>query len=81
MRPASVACQAESDRRRTHGRIRSMAKKQRRKNPHAVALGRKGAAKGAKKAAAARWANVSPEERSAAARKAAEARWRKDRAS
>ncbi len=51
-----------------------MAKK-RRKNPHAVALGKKGAAKGAKKAAAARWANVPPEERSALARKAARARW------
>jgi len=49
-----------------------MAKK---KNPHAVALGRLGAEKGAKKAAAARWANVPPEERSALARKAARARW------
>jgi hypothetical protein len=36
------------------------------------AWGRRGGKKGAK----ARWANVSPEERRAAARKAARARWR-----
>jgi hypothetical protein len=55
-----------------------MAKK--RKNPHAVALGKKGAAKGgAKKAALARWANVSAEERRELARKAARARWGKKR--
>lgn len=46
------------------------------KNPHAVALGRLGGAKGGK----ARAAKMSPEARSAAARQAALARWaqRKD---
>jgi len=47
-----------------------MAKK---KNLHAVALGRKGGKKGGK----ARWEGVSPEERSEIARKAALARWRR----
>jgi hypothetical protein len=46
------------------------------KNPHAVALGRKGGLKGGKK----RWEKVTAEERSAAARKAAQARWAKARA-
>jgi hypothetical protein len=41
------------------------------KDPAAVALGRKGGLKGGK----ARAAKLSPEERSAAARRAAEARW------
>jgi hypothetical protein len=41
------------------------------KNPAAVELGRKGGLKGGK----ARAASMSPEERSEAARKAAEARW------
>jgi hypothetical protein len=43
------------------------------KNPHAVALGRKGGKKGGK----ARWADVSADERRAHARKAARARWAK----
>jgi hypothetical protein len=43
------------------------------KNPAAVALGRKGGIKGGK----ARWANLSPEQRSEAAALAAQARWRK----
>jgi hypothetical protein len=43
------------------------------KNPAAVELGRKGGLKGGK----ARAAKLSPEERSAAARKAAQARWKK----
>jgi hypothetical protein len=43
------------------------------KNPAAVALGRKGGKKGGK----ARWANLTPEERSEAASLAAQARWRK----
>jgi len=43
------------------------------KNPHAVALGRKGGLKGGK----ARWSGVSAEERRAHARKAAQARWKK----
>jgi hypothetical protein len=42
------------------------------KDPAAVALGRKGGLKGGK----ARAAKMTPEERTAAARKAAEARWR-----
>lgn len=54
-----------------------MAKK--RKNPHAVALGRLGAKKGAAKAARARWAGIPPEERREAARRAALARWRKEK--
>ena len=49
-----------------------MAKK---KNPHAVALGRLGAKKGASKAALTKWASIPPEERSELARKAAQARW------
>ena len=43
------------------------------KNPHAVALGRKGGKKGG----TARAAKMSPEERSESARKAAKARWSK----
>jgi len=46
-----------------------MAKASKRKNPYAVALGRKGGK--------ARVKNLSPEERSAAARKAVQARWEK----
>ncbi len=42
------------------------------KDPAAVALGRKGGLKGGK----ARAANMTPEQRSAAAKKAAAARWR-----
>ena len=41
------------------------------KDPHAVALGRRGGKKGGK----ARAANMTPKERSEAARKAARARW------
>jgi hypothetical protein len=47
----------------------------RKKNPHAVALGRKGGKKGGK----ARWEGVSPEERSAILRKAVQARWNRRR--
>jgi hypothetical protein len=47
------------------------------KDPAAVALGRKGGKKGGK----ARAANMTPEERSEAARKAALARWAKERGS
>lgn len=46
-----------------------MAKTKKRKDPAAVALGRKGGK--------ARVKNLSPEERSAAARKAVQARWKK----
>jgi hypothetical protein len=49
-----------------------MAKK---KNPHAVALGRKGGKRGGK----ARWEGVTAEERQVLARKAAAARWRRRR--
>jgi hypothetical protein len=48
-----------------------------RKNPHAVALGRKGGKAGGKKGGKARWEGVSPEQRSEIARKAALARWKK----
>ena len=43
------------------------------KNPHAVALGKMGGSKGGKKRAS----KLTPEERSASARKAALARWSK----
>lgn len=45
------------------------------KDPAAVALGRRGGLKGGK----ARAARLSPEERTAAARKAVQARWKKSR--
>ena len=45
------------------------------KNPAAVALGRLGGLKGGK----ARAAKMTPEERSEAARKAAQARWKKEK--
>jgi hypothetical protein len=45
----------------------------REKNPHAMALGKMGGSKGGK----ARAARLTPEERSASARKAARARWAK----
>jgi len=45
------------------------------KNPHAVALGRRGAKKGG----LARAASLSAEERREIARKAAEARWAKEK--
>jgi hypothetical protein len=47
------------------------------KNPHAVELGRKGGKKGGP----ARAAKMTKEERSASARKAANARWQKEKAS
>lgn len=50
-----------------------MAKK--RKNPYAVALGRKGGKKGGPARAAA----MTPQERSEAARKAVQARWAKEK--
>jgi hypothetical protein len=51
----------------------------RKKNPHAVALGRKGGKAGGKKGGQARWKGVSPEDRSAILRQAVEARWAKVR--
>ena len=51
----------------------------RKKNPHAVALGRKGARKGGLKGGKARWEGVPPEVRSEIARQAVLARWRKKR--
>jgi hypothetical protein len=52
-----------------------MALMAKRKNPHAVAMGRKGGPKGGK----ARWRDVPPEERSIILRRAVEARWAKAR--
>jgi hypothetical protein len=51
----------------------NMPKRPKRKNPAAVTLGRKGGLKGGP----ARAANMTPEERSEAARKAVMARWAK----
>ena len=48
------------------------------KNPHAVALGRKGG-KGGPRAAKARMASLTEAQRSELGRKAARARWKKDR--
>lgn len=45
------------------------------KNPHAVALGRRGGRKGGKKGGKARWEGLSPEQRSELMRKAVLARW------
>jgi hypothetical protein len=53
-----------------------MAKKEKAKNPNAVALGRLGGLKGGK----ARIAQLTPEERRELARKAVRARWAKDKA-
>jgi hypothetical protein len=47
----------------------------RKKNPHAVALGKIGGKVGGPKGGKARWEGVPPEERRELARKAAEARW------
>jgi len=52
-----------------------MAKK---KNPHAVALGRKGGKKGGSKGGKARWEGVSPEERAALGRRAVQIRWERE---
>lgn len=49
------------------------SKTEKRKDPAAVALGRRGGLKGGK----ARAAKLTPEQRSASAKKAAEARWKK----
>jgi hypothetical protein len=50
---------------------------EKRKNPHAVALGRLGARKGAAKGGRARWEGVSPEERSELMRRVVDGRWGK----
>jgi len=50
---------------------------ERKKNPHAVALGKLGGRAGAGKGAAARFAKMTDEERTALARKAASTRWAK----
>jgi len=47
------------------------------KNPHAVALGRRGGKKGGPKGGTARMAALTPAERRALARRAAVARWSK----
>jgi hypothetical protein len=48
-----------------------------RKNPHAVALGRKGGKKGGASGGKARWAGLSAEQRSDLMRKAVVTRWAK----
>jgi hypothetical protein len=50
-----------------------------RKNPHAVALGRKGGKKGGKLGGVNRWAGLTKEQRSEIARKAVQARWAKQK--
>ena len=50
-----------------------------RKNPHAVALGRRGGKKGGKQGGKARWEGVPPEERSQLMRQAVLARWARSR--
>jgi hypothetical protein len=55
------------------------AMEKRKKNPHAVALGRLGGKKGGKKGGKARWEGVPPEERSEILRKAVQARWNRRR--
>jgi hypothetical protein len=57
-----------------HGRMSVVPKK---KNPHAVALGRKGGLKGGK----ARWKGITSEQRREIAREAARARWGKPKKS
>jgi hypothetical protein len=58
-----------------------MKKQARRKNPHAVALGRLSAQTGSpRRGGLARWASVPPEERRELMRRAALARWRRTRA-
>jgi hypothetical protein len=49
------------------------------KNPHAVALGREGGKKGGPIGGVNRMKALTPDERSALARKAARARWKKRR--
>jgi hypothetical protein len=51
----------------------------RRKNPHAVALGRRGGKKGGKKGGKARWEGISAEQRSELMRRAVLARWARAR--
>ena len=53
--------------------VRHKSCKMEKKNPHAVALGKMGGSKGGKRRAA----KLTPDERSASARKAALARWAK----
>jgi len=58
--------------------LKSASTMARKKNPHAVALGRKGGKKGGPKGGKARWEGVPPEERREIARRAVLARWRKE---
>lgn len=52
----------------------------RKKNPHAVALGRRGGQKGGSKGGKARWEGVSAEDRTALGRRAVQLRWKRARA-
>jgi hypothetical protein len=61
-------------------RIDSAGMARKRKNPHAVALAKRGVAKGNPvKAAKARWQNVPKEKRADLARQAALARWERQK--
>ncbi len=77
MPEALLVCQAipkrDPEDRSSHVKFLAMMGK--RKNPNAVALGRRGGLKGGQKGGKARWEGVSKEQRQAIAQKAAFARW------
>lgn len=73
MQERSCICQAGSSWAVSYVTFLHVANK--RKNPHAVALGRKGGKKGGK----ARWEGVSNKERSEILRRAVEARWKRQK--
>jgi hypothetical protein len=72
-RPADVIGNAVHVMRIATGEAKESAPEDEGKNPAAVALGRKGGLKGGK----ARWAKLTPEQRSEAANLAAQARWKR----
>jgi hypothetical protein len=70
-RPKKTQDAADVDRAASEGMAQPQGKRPKKKNPAAVALGRKGGLKGGK----ARAAKLTKEQRSESARKAARARW------